>query len=305
MSRPRPMGVPVQFDRGAHICHLYRTREDLFEVTLPYLKEGLREKQLCLWMAAPPLGVDEARRASDELTRDRNGDALHAQIEVIDWSEWSSAGGASTANLLKRWLANLKLARAQGFEGLRFAGNMSQLSTEDWAGFMYYEAFLDSISKRSHAIVLCSYPQDRLTPSQLVEVVSRHRVVLMRENGEWTTIRNAPQKVAVDVTDSDFSYAEIGRLLGMEREHVKEIVASGRKITRTPEDLLTVGQTAKFLNVSVNTVRRWNESGIIQSYRIGPRKDRRFKQQDLDRALKEIGLLRHSSRNSRLQLRRN
>ena len=46
--------------------------------------------------------------------------------------------------------------------------------------------------------------------------------------------------------------------------------------------LLTARQVARLLNVHVNTVRRWNDRGILKAYRIGPRGDRRFSREDVD-----------------------
>ena len=50
---------------------------------------------------------------------------------------------------------------------------------------------------------------------------------------------------------------------------------------------LTVSEVARFLRVHPNSVRRWAETGIIPSYRIGSRGYRRFK-------LDEINSLRTS-----------
>jgi len=45
--------------------------------------------------------------------------------------------------------------------------------------------------------------------------------------------------------------------------------------------VLTVREVAEFLNIHVNTVRRWSNLGIINSYRLGPRGDRRFRREDV------------------------
>ncbi len=45
--------------------------------------------------------------------------------------------------------------------------------------------------------------------------------------------------------------------------------------------MFTTRELAKFLNVHINTVRRWSDQGIIKSYRIGPRGDRRFSKDDV------------------------
>ncbi len=45
--------------------------------------------------------------------------------------------------------------------------------------------------------------------------------------------------------------------------------------------MLTVREVAKLLHIHVNTVRRWSDQGIIKSYRITRRGDRRFKREDI------------------------
>ena len=45
--------------------------------------------------------------------------------------------------------------------------------------------------------------------------------------------------------------------------------------------LLTTSETAKLLNIHTNTVRNWSNLGVIPSFRIGPRCDRRFRKRDL------------------------
>ena len=48
------------------------------------------------------------------------------------------------------------------------------------------------------------------------------------------------------------------------------------------EPILTTSEVARLLNVHINTVRRWSNSGSLASYRIGTRGDRRFKKADID-----------------------
>jgi excisionase family DNA binding protein len=47
------------------------------------------------------------------------------------------------------------------------------------------------------------------------------------------------------------------------------------------DPLLTVREVARLLNIHCNTVRRWSDQGIIRSYRISIRGDRRFKREDI------------------------
>jgi excisionase family DNA binding protein len=48
---------------------------------------------------------------------------------------------------------------------------------------------------------------------------------------------------------------------------------------------LTVGEASEFLHVHTNTLRRWSDAGLLVSYRICSRGDRRFLREDLMRFL--------------------
>ena len=55
-------------------------------------------------------------------------------------------------------------------------------------------------------------------------------------------------------------------------------------------NLLTVGQVARLLHIHPNTVRRWSNKGILESYRRCDRGDRRFRKKDIDLLLFESWL---------------
>ncbi len=52
-------------------------------------------------------------------------------------------------------------------------------------------------------------------------------------------------------------------------------------IEKQPVALMTVREVAELLNIHNNTVRRWSDQGIIKTYRISRRGDRRFKKEDI------------------------
>ncbi len=56
---------------------------------------------------------------------------------------------------------------------------------------------------------------------------------------------------------------------------------------RIGSPMLTPDDVADFLSVHINTVRRWTNKGILKAYRIGPRGDRRFRQEDVASFLTE------------------
>ncbi len=45
--------------------------------------------------------------------------------------------------------------------------------------------------------------------------------------------------------------------------------------------MLTISGVANMLNLHANTVRRWSDQGVLKTYRIGARGDRRFMRHDI------------------------
>jgi len=61
-----------------------------------------------------------------------------------------------------------------------------------------------------------------------------------------------------------------------------------KKPTRAnPDDLLTIAEAAELLNVHVNTARRWSNKGVLRTYRLGSRGDRRLKRKDIEKLLRK------------------
>jgi excisionase family DNA binding protein len=52
-------------------------------------------------------------------------------------------------------------------------------------------------------------------------------------------------------------------------------------IARKIEPMFTVSEVSRMLKVHPNTVRHWSDKGLIKTYRIGYRADRRFRKDDI------------------------
>lgn len=46
-------------------------------------------------------------------------------------------------------------------------------------------------------------------------------------------------------------------------------------------ELLTLKQVCELLKVHPNTLRQWDEKGILKAVRFGARKDRKYKKEDI------------------------
>ncbi len=55
------------------------------------------------------------------------------------------------------------------------------------------------------------------------------------------------------------------------------------------DTILSVQEVADLLHVHPNTVRLWNNRGLLKAYRLGTRGDRRFTSRDLEAFLNRTG----------------
>jgi excisionase family DNA binding protein len=101
------------------------------------------------------------------------------------------------------------------------------------------------------------------------------------------------RKKATRLKQAGLDNAIIGIVLGITASGVKRLLSpSTRKkaVFSSPAALLSTTQAARVLNVHENTIRRWSDCNKLRSYRIGSRRDRRFRLGDIRRLL-ETGVV--------------
>ncbi len=50
-------------------------------------------------------------------------------------------------------------------------------------------------------------------------------------------------------------------------------------------NLLTLKQVSKMLSVNPDTLRKWDNNGILKAMRIGSRRDRRYRNEDIQKII--------------------
>ncbi len=259
---------------GSHVCQLYQTKEDLIDILVPFFKTGLQNNEFCIWITSIPLQLDEARTALAKEVENLDNYATTGQMEIMDDNEWYTKMGKFDGNhTLMSWIDKEKWALDNGFDGIRFTGNMFWLERRDWKNFMNYEAALDSLITGHRILALCTYATDKCGSSELVDVVSNHRLVLVHREEKWELIRNARRAQVSTLRSNGLRQPGFVRELGLSRER---------------DSFLTIREVSKILNVHTSTIRKWVDKGILRHYRISQRGDLRFKQKDLDNFISKM-----------------
>ena len=56
---------------------------------------------------------------------------------------------------------------------------------------------------------------------------------------------------------------------------------------KEPREYLRVGEASKLLGVHANTLRNWDKHGLLTPVRVGVRKERRYKREDVVKLLEK------------------
>ena len=179
--------VPV----GMHACHFYADRGELVAALVPYCIAGLRGNERCLLVTAPPLPASEAIQ---ELRAAWVGidDAIQmGALRVLDFDQWyASSGGLKGLEVVQLWLEEEERALAEGYSGLRIAGNTSFLAPKDWATFMEYEEAVSARLSSRRIVALCSYALAECDDVRMNEVIHTHHCGLERAKANWRVVPN-------------------------------------------------------------------------------------------------------------------
>lgn len=52
--------------------------------------------------------------------------------------------------------------------------------------------------------------------------------------------------------------------------------------------LLTISEASQILHVHANTLRNWEKEGVIEVVRIGPRRDRRYRKDTIEKMMEGV-----------------
>lgn len=207
---------------GTHFSLLYRSKEELLEVIIPYYRTGLARGDRCLLITGVLLNEAEARAALTEGIPRLDDYLERGQMEIIPRGKWYLPDGKfEQTKVLELWKRRIREAVARGYPGLRASGDVSWLNPEQWDEFTAYERAVNEGISEDRLVVLCTYPQEGCGMYEVMDVVRNHQFVIAKKDERWRVFEN-----------SEFRRTE--QVLEMRERRYRQIVETVR------EGILTV-----------------------------------------------------------------
>jgi DNA-binding CsgD family transcriptional regulator len=190
------VGIPGidEIRPGTHMCALYSGPAERDKLLFPFMREGIREGDKCLYL------IDDAEPASvhDRIASRQNGYSRREseQLEVDRASDVYLRSGRFSVEQMTSFLSGRLTEVAETeFLLLRAAGEMTWVLPQPQGAedFFVYESAVNQIVEDKPAVFMCMYDLQRCGVSMLVDVLKTHPKVLLDgmvlENPNYLTPR--------------------------------------------------------------------------------------------------------------------
>ncbi|TFI56551.1 PAS domain S-box protein [Sphingomonas parva] len=171
---------------GTHCCLFFETVEDYLAVVARYFSAALENGQYCLWILSGRLSPDEAQAAMERLVPAAKEAFARGAIEIARAVDLGFRERPFPRDALFRTFEQkLEQALAQGFEGMRVAGEVASMMHDDLAALSDLECTINRKLQDSKVVMLCCYCLGSASGGQVFRFASSHEFAVGRCHGEW------------------------------------------------------------------------------------------------------------------------
>jgi hypothetical protein len=183
----------LSFDHGAHVCHLFEDSNEQKALVLPFLLEGLRLGESCLYITGRQSIDDwylELQAYGIDVQRERQREAL----EVVTGAEYRRPQGF-TSTIRARELLEFIDDRLQDFPGVRIAGDVAW----EWEPALpadklcHWEATANLVFEDLEVITICQYDVSADSPALIHSALRTHPQVILRQQIYLNPFYEAPR----------------------------------------------------------------------------------------------------------------
>ena len=172
-------GTPIEH---FHICALFDSREQEYEVLIPFFRETLDQGEKSIHILNPA-SVSEHRHRLIEAGIDAVGCEACGQLELQSWQGvyLDDDGTFDKDRMLATLNAVCKEASDSGYPRVRIMGNMDWVFADAAVSkdLLTYEAEVNEVLSQNRQPAICVYDIAKLSGSMLMDLLRTHPLTLI------------------------------------------------------------------------------------------------------------------------------
>ena len=185
----------LTFSWGDHICTIFENREQQMSVMIPFIAQGIRAQQRCIW-ASQPQSADLFRRRLRETGADLPTLEASGQLLILSGMEhYLSDGLFEPEKTIELTMALYQDSIRQGYRGIRATGDASWISDHpvDLELWEEYEREFGLQIAGKPVVTVCQYDARRFSGQFLIAALQTHPIVILGETVRRNPFYAAPE----------------------------------------------------------------------------------------------------------------
>lgn len=170
---------------GTHVAQLYKDKEDLKEVLVPYISMGLEQNEMCMWITCC-ISEEEVKESLKSNISNIQNYIDKGQLRIISYKDWYLKNGCFDCQCtLESSFHISKQAISCGYSGIRITGDSAWLDESNWSNFMKYENQVNASMNGQKILILCTYMENGCSHDHITDVINTHKYVLSKTEDSW------------------------------------------------------------------------------------------------------------------------
>lgn len=176
---------------GTHISQIYTSKDD-FPLPASFIKAGLLNNELCVWIHAQNASGGEIARLIELQAGDIGGYIERGQLIILSYRDWYCNDNVSfnEVRVSAQWVDLVKRALDSGYAGLRAVADTHWLDRCFYRDFSCYENNVNALISELPFLVICQYDTDKISNIEFADVIKNHSYNIIKMNGEHKVIHN-------------------------------------------------------------------------------------------------------------------
>lgn len=176
---------------GTHISQIYSSSRDFAKVLAPYIKAGLENNELCVWIYSQNINYEEAKAVLQTSVDCIDMYIEKNQLLLKPYTQWYIIDNSfNDLRLNQQWIDLIKYALDNGFDGLRAVGDTAWLDKCYCRDFQHYEHNINELISQLRFIAFCLYDISKVSIPEVADIIQNHSMTIISDDSELKLVKN-------------------------------------------------------------------------------------------------------------------